>query len=202
MEDTHPLARVLPVGPRSVLFGAHQFIIHPVFVEIAWRRLYKLTPTWRQRAAFVLHDLGYLFQWCRDMDGEEGLRHPRWGAHLMHRLFDRNRIAIDEWRIGQSYYWHNFAAGHSRSYAELVCIDCSPLMRADKLATALYPPWLYVLLVRLSGEWREYRDRWIAAGTYPGTETDGPREWAAHLQENWSRFRRPDATVGRAYGRE
>ena len=58
--DRHPLARVLPVGPRSVLFGAHHFIIHPVFVELAWRKLYKKKPTWRERVGFVVHDLGYL----------------------------------------------------------------------------------------------------------------------------------------------
>jgi hypothetical protein len=188
VEYAHPLGWLLPVGPRSVIFGAHQFVIHPIFLEVAWRKLYKLRPTWRQRVAFAVHDLGYLFQWCHDMDGEEGKRHPRWGAHLMHRLFDRDKLIVLHGRIEQSYYWHNFAAGHSRHYAELVDIDYSPLMRADKLATHLYPRWLYAFLMKLSGEWREYKDYWIRVGGYPGTAADGVWAYAGHLQSEWKRF--------------
>jgi hypothetical protein len=186
MEDTHPLARVLPVGPRSVLFGAHQFVIHPVFVEIAWRRLYKARPTWRQRAAFVLHDLGYWGK--RDMDGTEGLRHPEWGARAMHRLFDRGSMLVEGGELRRGRYWYNFCAGHSRHYAKLIGIDHSPLMRADKLATHLYPRWLYAFLMWLSGEWIEYRDYWIRVGGYPGTARDGVWAYAGHLQSEWKRF--------------
>lgn len=188
MEYAHPLGWLLPVGPRSVIFGAHQFVIHPVFLEIAWRKLYKSKPTWKQRAAFALHDLGYLVQWCGEMDGGEGKRHPEWGARAMSWLFDRNHLLIVDGHIQSSRYWYKFCAGHSRHYAKLVGVEMSPLMRADKLATHLYPRWLYAGLMKLSGEWREYKDYWIKVGGYPGTAADGVWAYAGHLQSEWKRF--------------
>ncbi len=80
-----------PIGTRSVLFGAHCFFIHPWFVAAAWTRLYGFPTDFRLWVAFVLHDLGYLFQWCPNIDGEEGERHPQWAAKVMHFLFDRPR---------------------------------------------------------------------------------------------------------------
>ena len=38
----------MKVGTRSLLFGSHQFMLHPLFVAIAWRRLYGRWPHgWR-----------------------------------------------------------------------------------------------------------------------------------------------------------
>lgn len=71
-----------------------------------------------------------------------------------------------------------------------------------KLAAVLMPLPLYVALVWLSGEWTEYRDRWVASGTYPGRPDDGVLTWARHLRANWRRFERADAVAGRAYGGE
>jgi hypothetical protein len=91
------LGRLLPVGPRSVLFGAHCFFIHPIFVAWAWARLYGFPWDPRLWAAFFLHDLGYLFLWCPNMDGPEGERHVEWGAAVMHRLFDRSPETPPDW---------------------------------------------------------------------------------------------------------
>jgi hypothetical protein len=183
--------RAMKVGTRSLLFGSHQFLLHPIFVALAWRRLYKSWPhrfpTW---VAFVVHDWGY---WgLRDMDGADGVMHPRGGARIMHRLFDRDG----------SIHWYQFTATHSRSYAQQIGAPCSSLMRADKLATAMMPNWLYVALCWLSGEWKEYHWRWMDAGTYPGSGDDGVWEWSRHLQANWARFRDVDAVAGRAFGGE
>lgn len=187
------MIRRLPIGTRSLLYGAHQFILHPIFVAVAWRRLYgewpRKLPTW---FAFVCHDWGY---WgCDELDGDAGERHPAYGAWLMWRLFDSGDLTRDSW-------WR-FAAGHSRSFAALVGIPPSPLMAADKLATVLYPRCLYALLCWLSGEYIEYRDRWVAAGTYPGKPTDNAWVYCGHLQANWERFRTPGAVAGKAYGGE
>lgn len=88
--------RLLPVGTRSVLWGAHCWFIHPWFVAAAWWRLYGFAWDPRLWVAFFVHDLGYLFQWCRNMDGPEGERHVEWGAAVMHLLFDRSR---EEWWV-------------------------------------------------------------------------------------------------------
>ncbi|MDQ6662779.1 MAG: hypothetical protein M3Z23_00090, partial [Acidobacteriota bacterium] len=44
----------MKIGTRSVLFGAHQFLLHPVFLAIAWRRLYGFPWDPRLWAAFFL----------------------------------------------------------------------------------------------------------------------------------------------------
>lgn len=188
----------MKVGTRSILYGGHQFILHPIFVALAWRRLYKAWPRrWREWVGIVIHDWGY---WgLGDMDGEEGEKHPRWAAAMMTVWFDKGRKMDQDWELG---HWAWFVAGHSRSYAALLQMPTSPLMNADKLATAMMPRWLYVGLLWLSGEWLEYRDRWVAAGTYPGKPDDGIWAWSGHLQENWSRFKDVNAVAGRAFGGE
>lgn len=186
----------LPVGTRSLLYGSHQVVLHPIFVAVAWRRLYGRWPRDpRIWVAIVVHDWGY---WgCPDMDGRQGEAHPLRGANLLGRLFDRH-----EPRIVWDGRWWRFAAGHSRTFAARLGIPTSPLMQADKLGTALYPRAIYALLCWLSGEWVEYRDRWVAAGTYPGRADDGAWAYCGHIQANWQRFRDPAAVAGRAYGGE
>lgn len=186
----------MQVGTRSILYGGHQFIVHPIFVALAWRKLYGRWPRDpRVWVAFIVHDLGY---WgLPNMDGPEGEAHPLRAANWMGRRFDRQQTDIC-WE-GR---WWRFTAGHSRSFAQRIGIETSPLMRADKLATAMMPQWLYVALLWLSGEWVEYRDRWVAAGTYPGKPDDGIWAWSSHLQANWSRFKDVNAVAGRAFGGE
>jgi hypothetical protein len=129
------------------------------------------------------------------MDGAVGETHPMGGARLVAR--------IAAGRDQRAYrFWYEFTAGHSRSYARRIGIPTSPLMRADKLATALYPRPLYAALCWLSGEWREYLQRWQEAGTYPGRPDDSVWAWAGHLQANWSRFKDINAHKGKAYGGE
>lgn len=135
----------MKVGTKSVLFGAHQFILHPFFLWLAWWKLYYLTFQPAILVAMVVHDLGYIGR--GDMDGEEGKLHPGFGALLMGRLFD---VPYGERE------WYNFTAGHSRFYARLIGIEVSMLMRADKYATCLVPLPLYLALVLASGECWEY----------------------------------------------
>lgn len=133
---------LLPVGPRSVLFGAHCWFLHPIFVAVAWRRLYGTPLDPRLWLSFFLHDLGYLAFWCRDMDGEQGERHVLFGAAIMRKLFG------PEWGDLCLYHSRFWAKKHGRNYSRL-CV-------ADKLATALEPAWLYIPRVWLSRELVEY----------------------------------------------
>lgn len=157
----------LPVGTRSLLWGAHQFLLHPLFVALAWWRLYGRPGDWRLWACFFLHDIGYWGK--RDMDGDEGKLHPLLGAYHAYR------------RLGARY--GALCVGHSRSFAAYVDRPVSPLMRADKYATCLMPLWLYVALCRLSGEWREYVALHVAHG-YAGERSLAA--WARHLRADWS----------------
>lgn len=128
-------------GTKSLLFGAHQFLIHPIMVTISWWVLFGRLPTWREAICIVIHDVGYLG--CQTMDGEDGTEHPRRGAELAGRWFGAEFEAL--------------VAGHSRHFAKVHGYDSlSPLFAADKLAVGLTPALLYLPGAILSGEVAEY----------------------------------------------
>lgn len=159
------------IGTKSVLFGAHQCLLHPWFVAAAWWRLYGFPWDPRLWVAFFVHDLGYIGK--PNMDGPEGETHPELGAacmgifdaennegalpgpRLTARIFNAlcgNGIAI----TGPDHTWCGFTRYHSRYYAKTHGTHPSRLCIADKLAIALTPAWLYLPLVRATGEIREY----------------------------------------------
>jgi hypothetical protein len=72
----------MKIGTKSVLFGAHGFFLHPLFVALAWWKLYGFPFDPRLWLAFTLHDLGYIGK--PNIDGPEGEEHPTFGARVMH----------------------------------------------------------------------------------------------------------------------
>lgn len=129
----------MKVGTKSVLFGAHQFLLHPWFVAWGWWTLYGFPFDPRLWVAFFVHDLGYLGK--PNMDGAEGETHPWLGGDIM-RVF------------GTEWYW--FSVLHSRYFAKSLNRQPSRLCMADKMAIALTPSWLYLPMVRATGEIQEY----------------------------------------------
>lgn len=130
----------MKVGTKSILFGAHCFFIHPIFVAIAWWRLFGFPFDPRLWVAFFVHDLGY---WGKpNMDGEEGELHPYWGACLMGFLFGKQ--------------WFDFTLYHSRFLSKKNNAHFSKLCVADKLAIVITPSWLYLPMVKATGEIKEY----------------------------------------------
>jgi len=129
----------MKLGTRSVLFGAHQFLLHPIFLAIAWTMLYGFPFDPRLWVSFFVHDLGYIG--LPNMDGPEGKLHVERGARIM-SIFGSE--------------WADFARFHSRSYASLHGAAPSRLCAADKLATCIVPARLYLFMVNLTGEIHEY----------------------------------------------
>lgn len=127
-------------GTKSVLFGAHCFFLHPFFVFVGWWKLYGFPYDPRLWLAFFLHDLGYIGK--KNMDDEEGEKHPFFGANIMGRLF------------GEEWYW--FTLLHSRFLAKKLGKNYSKLCVADKYAICLTPSWLYIPMTLMSGEIHEY----------------------------------------------
>lgn len=164
------LDRLLPVGRRSLLWGVHQFLWHPWVVYRAWRQLYGRRPAWREAVCILVHD------WCYwrspNMDGEEGERHPEYGARLA------------GWLFGPEY--HDLVLYHSRHYARRHGAAPSPLCWADKLSILFDPPWFYLLRARLAGELQEYRQQAARAGFVPLSATD--REWFEALRAHLTRL--------------
>lgn len=129
----------MKIGTKSVLFGAHCFFIHPIFVFAAWWKLYGFPLDPRLWVAFFVHDLGY---WKKpNMDGPEGETHVEFGAKIM-EIFGKK--------------WAEFSRYHSRFYAKKDGVNPSKLCIADKLAICLEPHWLYLPRVNWSGEIKEY----------------------------------------------
>jgi hypothetical protein len=134
----------LRTGTKTVLFGYHQFLLHPLLVAAAWWKLYGFPYDPRLWFAFFLHDIGYLGK--RNIDGFQGQLHPFTGAILMGFFFDD----------APDGKWENFCLYHSRTIAKAFSAPLSKLGFADKLAFLLYPKWLLRVLYFFSGELDEY----------------------------------------------
>jgi hypothetical protein len=149
----------MKVGTKSLLYGVHHFMIHPITVFIAWCKLYGFPKDPRIWIAFIVHDWGY---WGKsNIDGKEGETHVELGANIMHKLFDTPMKVKDCGRgrsiyVSGNHYWYNFTIFHSRFYAEKYNHKISKLCIADKYAFCILPKWLYIILASWSGEIDEY----------------------------------------------
>ncbi len=154
----------MKIGTRSILFGVHQFIVHPIVVWRAWKALFGL-PTWKETLCIIIHDWGY---WgAPEMEGEHGARHPELGAKIAGTL------------LGIQY--HNLCLHHSRHYCKMLFgVEPSKLCWADKLSVKFEWEWFYMLRARLTGELREYRELSAANGLTPWSASD--HEWFVDMR--------------------
>ena len=160
------------IGTKSVLFGVHQFLIHPVIVFYAWLIIHRSLPTLAELMAIITHDLGY---WgLSNMDGLEGSKHPGIAAEFWRRRFGAFGDEVAD-----------LIVGHSRFHAKANDLPLSRLFRPDKVATALYPIWLYLLLANLSGEIKEYM-RLRGSEKYPDHQPRAQTQiqWFLEIQGN------------------
>ena len=148
----------MTVGTKSILFGAHCFLIHGFFVARGWWSIWGFPWDPRLWTAFFVHDLGYLGS--PNMDGSEGEEHVHLGAKIMGLLF------------GDS--WADFTLRHSRYWAKKHGVRVSRLCYADKLAFAITPGWLYLPMACATGELAEYmqKSRTRQAGVAAFTDTE------------------------------
>lgn len=164
----------MKIGTKSLLFGVHQVVLHPIILFIAWWQVYGFPADPRLWIAFVIHDWGY---WGKpNMDGSEGEKHVEWAANVMRRWFG------DE--------WGDFCLYHSRFYSKRDNRHFSKLCVADKWLIAIEPWWLYLPRATASGEFKEYmqvgRDK---SGKYGGIHNEiDAKGWYLGIQKycrNW-----------------
>ena len=139
----------MKIGTKSLLFGVHQFLWHPICVGRAWRLLYQRWPNRVEWLAIFLHDVGY---WgCSDMDGKCGRNHPKRGARLLYAF-------VKWWTKDEllAYSWWLMVVGHSKTYSAICRAPLSPLYYADKVAALMEPAWLYMLRAWMTGEDKEF----------------------------------------------
>ena len=148
----------MKTGTKSLLFGVHQVLWHPLTVFLAWMSLYGW-PNWKDIICIIIHDWGY---WqSPNMDGAEGEKHPEFAARLAGMLF------------GETY--RDLCLLHSRHYSRQLIREPSKLCWADKLSALYEPTWFYLFRARLSGELFEYRKVAAEGGFFPLSSTD--KEW-------------------------
>lgn len=156
----------MKVGTKSLLFGVHSIIWHPMTVLFAWIKLYDL-PNYKEFICIFIHDWGY---WgCSDMDGDEGIDHPELGAKIAGYLF------------GIEY--QNLCLFHSRHYAKAHGMSPSKLCYADKLSIAYDPMFLYLLRARVTGELLLYREKSHVSGKILKDKPD--KEWFIWLRDHF-----------------
>lgn len=148
----------MKLGTKSLLYGSHQFIWHPIQATMAWIALFKRLPTWREMICIIIHDWGY---WgCPNLDGEEGKKHPEWAAKWAASHLDEPRHR-KLWQTPGGhkdlYEFHNLCLYHSRHYAKSQYEEPSMLCWADKYCIKYDPWWFYLARVHLSGEIKELR---------------------------------------------
>ncbi len=179
------------VGTKSILFGVHQFAIHPVLVALAWWKLYGFPFDPRLWVAFFVHDIGYFGK--PNMDGEEGETHPVVGARIISRLLDDPRSPLG------GRHWYFFCLLHSRFYSKKLGLPYSRLCVADKLAISVTPRWLYLLQAWATGELIEYMSD--KAGRTPASGRTA-YQWITEVQDYcraWAfehRDQKPDTWTG------
>jgi hypothetical protein len=137
------------MGTKSLLFGCHQFVLHPIFVYSAWVKCYKKLPNPKETICIVIHDWGYFGK--PNMDGPEGESHPNWAA-----CWALNNLDVIGGPQDTSGRYYNLCLCHSRFAARSMGLEVSKLCLPDKIGVGLMPVWLWVGLGKLSGEVHEY----------------------------------------------
>jgi hypothetical protein len=145
----------MKMGTKTLLFGCHQFIIHPFFTGLAWVKLYRKLPNWKEAVCILIHDWGY---WDKpNVDGPEGERHPEWAAHWAFRYLDRVITDDSDHPVYIEQYHANLCLYHSSTLAKRDGVGVSKLCLPDKYGITMVPIWLMVLLGKLTGETKEYK---------------------------------------------
>jgi hypothetical protein len=138
-------------GTKSLLFGCHNFLMHPLAVLIAWHGHYGRFPKPWQVCCIFIHDLGIFGrQYLSEPGSKKG--HWRRGARLAFRMF------------GKKGYL--FIAGHTSESG----FRHSELLIADKKSWLVAPMWWLKANTLIEGftvtphQWQEAVRKQLEAG--------------------------------------
>lgn len=133
---------------RSLLFGTKQFIIHPIFVLVAWLWLFG-KPRGIQMVAIIIHEWGHLYA-SEDVQSISKLSRKITGFY-------------HKFPFKKSAYWYDFFASLRNEILYSVIYMTvrderkpSFLFYADRMAVAFYPRYLFWILAVLGGERKKF----------------------------------------------
>lgn len=198
----------MKIGTRSVLFGAHQFLIHPMLLFVGWWQEYGFGPVeigyktvW---ISTTLHDAAELRR-AIQVQVLASLWNPRlWVAFFVHDLGYIGKPNMDGAEgethpqfgariMGRLFGepWGDFVLLHSRYYSKRLNRPVSPLCYADKRVIVLEPLWLYLPRVWATGELDEFmavaqRRAAVAPGPNDPLTTDEREAMASGSPVRWS----------------
>ena len=155
--ETFPSRKRMKVGTKSLIFGCHQFLWHPLTVALAYRRLFRVWPDFYGWLCILFHDWGY---WgCADIDGKKGKLHPMKGAFIVGRLvywFERLKGNSEILAGIMAFHQAERCMLHSGSVARDYCLPPSDICWADKYSIFCEPGWFYLIRTAFSGELDEF----------------------------------------------
>jgi len=128
-------------GTRSYLIGCHQFLLHPLWVLLAWRFEYKSWPKWWELICIFLHDIGICGrQYLSDDKAKKGhWMLGAWWTYLIVWKLSRNPY------LGHSAAWT--CAGHCPEESSILPhlpVQESKLSIADKRSWLVAPVyWMW-----------------------------------------------------------
>ena len=90
-------------GTKSYLFGCHQFLMHPIIVVIAWKKLFGYMPKFWELICILLHDIGHIGKQYLS-DYEQKKIHWVLGARIANKLFGFKAYILIAGHTKQSGY--------------------------------------------------------------------------------------------------
>jgi len=152
-------------GTKSYLIGCHQFLLHPLWVLLAWRLEYKSWPKWWELICILSHDIGI----CgRQYLSDDKAKIDHWikGARLA-----QNVVWVVSHKVGLYVRAYNCCAGHCPSESGVLE---SRLSRPDKRSWLVAPMWWL---------WWNY---WVEWSSNKGIGVTPPPEWKRLVRDNLS----------------
>lgn len=205
------------IGTRSVLFGVHCFLIHPLLVALAWWKVHGLARVkigerlvWRSTRL----NSGAELRRAMLLPVRASILDARvWVAFFVHDLGYLAKPNMDgaegetHPELGAAIMrrlfgepWGDFVLLHSRYYAKKLGRPVSALSYPDKMVIVLEPWWLYLPRAWATGELYEYMevgaqraDRWQPADALTQEEalaigSRQPRRWYRGVQAYMRRW--------------
>lgn len=117
----------MTTGTKSYLIGCHQFLLHPLFVTIAWKKYHKRFPRPWELVCILIHDIGIVGKDYLKPGGKSG--HWIKGTRLAGTLFGLKGTLL--------------VKGHTSESRDNVHWERSNMFIPDK-TSYLYAPMLWL----------------------------------------------------------